>query len=524
MTDLKLLPAISALSFSALGLFLVFLQMDGVISVRVGFTILTVLLMAYLGIQILHVRRVNPDRWLLNPVVLCSVMTFILGFGITNILFFLPAEDLRPLGMVPDVSPAMFKLMWLVLLGAIGMWAGYWSPLAALWSGPLPRQRFSKLLQKSNQLRPWAIPILLVVSISVRLIAIQLGVFGYSSSYERLIEMGAVTQYIALLSALGKLALVATSLEYYSNEQNKKARSLFFLTLAVEVSFGFLSGFKSAVALPFIIVGVCQYLKKGSLPKKWIVLFLIGIFIAYQVIEPFRDAKNSNRSYQGDSVTEIFDVMAGAVNDSSEYGEDEGRSRSVLAIIARSSMAYIGSLGIDFADQVGDLPEGSPQFLQDILLAPFHAWIPRLVWQSKPLGDIGLWYTRVVVGYHDSFSATAMSSFTFLYFSGGAVAVFLGFFFLGAVQRLIWFLAHPTIYSSGAIVFLGILQPISVLGDSLASLIIVLVRELPLLLLMQVLLYRGTVNLIKSPTPVDEERHTALGTTQPRQGNQTCVD
>ena len=100
------------------------------LSDRVCFVALTLLLLIFLWIEVRRIRRVHPDRWLLNPVVVCSLLTFVMGYGLTNVLFFLPPKLLYPLGLVPDVQPAMLKLMFLVLLGAVAMYIGYWSPIA----------------------------------------------------------------------------------------------------------------------------------------------------------------------------------------------------------------------------------------------------------------------------------------------------------------------------------------------------------------------------------------------------------
>jgi hypothetical protein len=50
------------------------------------------------------------------------------------------------------------------------------------------------------------------------------------------------------------------------------------------------------------------------------------------------------------------------------------------------------------------------------------------------LANLGLWYNQVVME-KDNFSSTAMGPFAYLYFAGGPLAVFLGFFCVGIVQR-----------------------------------------------------------------------------------------
>jgi hypothetical protein len=483
-------PMMSAVFFGAAGVVVLVCERVGAISVRLGFAILTVLLLAYLWTQILQLRRVHADRWLLNPVVLCSLVTFFMNFGYSNALYFFPEDTLIALGLQLEVTPAMFKLMWLVLLGAIAMWLGYWSRLAAYLSNTRNRKNFSKILQTSNRLHPWGLPILLIVCLTSRLISIQLGVFGYSSNYDRLIEMGGVTQYLTLGSSLGKLALVVIGLQYYANQPSLKTKTLFFVTLGFELIFGLLSGFKSQVVMPFVIGGICQYLMTNSVPKKWLLWVVVGMFAAYQIIEPFRDAKNSDKYFQGVTIGEISEVMIDAFFKEQKQVDDNAKVSTALSFMARSSLAYAGSLGIGYADRVASLPPASPKFLENIFLAPLHAWVPRLIWTSKPVGNLGLWYSREVSGNYESLSAMAMSPFTYLYFAGGAVAVFMGFLFIGMTQRWFFFTLQPTVYLSGAVVFLAMLTPVVVISDGLNDLIIVLARELPLLLIVQRIIYR----------------------------------
>lgn len=484
-------PLTLALLVGAAGVLLALLNVLGVLGSQHAFFALTALVLVYLGLEVSRLRRVYPDRWLLNPVVLCSFMTFVLGYGVTNVLFFLPKNELELVGLVPEVTPAMVKLMGLVLLGAVAMWLGYWSPFAARLSSRGSVDRFkSRFLPKTDVLRSWTLPGLFAVSLIARLVQVRLGVFGYSATYEQLIAMGSVTQYLAMGSGLGKLALVLAAFQFFRRRSSLLARQWFYGLLVVEVAFGFLSGFKSAVVMPFVIAAFCQYLQTGRVSKNWFILVLIGMSAAYAVIEPFRAARNESSAFRGTSLDSIVNTMIGAAG--SSVGDTTEQVGTLLSVASRSNLSYIGSFGIDFADRHPSLPAGSPDFLGDLFLAPLHALVPRFIWSSKPLGTLGLWYNQVVMGM-SHFSSTAMGPFTYLYFAGGFVAVLLGFFFLGIVQRSLFFLLQPGFSVAGGSVFLGMLATVVSIDSSFNSLIISLCRELPLLLLVQFLLFRRRV-------------------------------
>lgn len=484
-------PIASAILVASVGAFLSVLSVLDLLGDRSSFVGLTMLLLIYLLVEVSRLRRLHPDRWLFNPVVLCSLVTFVLGYGVTNAIFFVPEDQLELLGLIPEVSPAMVKLMWLVLLGAVAMWMGYWSPIAASLARPAVVARFqARFLPKTNSLRPAALPLLVSITIGARLLQIELGVFGYSSTYDRLIEMGSITQYLAMGAGLGKLALVLAAFQYYAHRNSYKAKQWFYGLLVVEVLFGFLSGFKSAVVMPFVIVAICQYLRTGKFSKHWLILMVVGVVVAYAVIEPFRAAHNAGAAFQNTSAVGIASTMVGSVGTSAEFAAE--KAPLLVSIASRSNLSYIGSFGIAYSDEHSFMPAGSPEFLADIFLAPLHAWIPRLLWEGKPLGNLGLWYNQVVMGM-EHFSSTAMGPFAYLYFAGGYVAVFLGFFFIGIVQRGLFFLLQPGVSAPGGVIFLVMLATVSVIDSAFNGILIALFRELPLAILLQFVLFRSRV-------------------------------
>jgi len=479
-------PVIPALAAGATGALLALLSSNGLVGERAVFSSLTLLLLLYNGIEIGRVRRVHPDRWLLNPVVVASVLTFCLGFGFSNFLFFLPAESIRLVGLIPDVTPAMVKLMWLVLIAAIGMWLGYWSSLAAKISGPKAQRLVSRWFRNSDSPRKLALPTLVLVSLVARLAQIKLGVFGYSSSYDRLVELGSVTQYLAMGASLGSVALVVASLDLFSDRPRPSARLWFALVVVVEVVLGLLSGFKSAVAMPFVIVGVCKYLRSGRLPLVWVAWFVMAIVLAYAVIEPFRAQSNLDPSFQATSIVEILDNF---VASGGQQEKHDAKAPLWLSMLARSSYGHIGSLGVSFRDERDELPEGSPKFMRNLLLAPAYAFVPRLIWPSKPLGNLGLWYTQVVIGLNH-FSSTAMGPVTYLYFAGGALVVFMGFMGFGILHRILFFLARPDLGAPRALFYLGMLSSVSLINSAVDGAVVSIFRLLVLLLVLQLVVYR----------------------------------
>lgn len=475
-----------------LGLMILWLETLAVLNAGLTYTVLTLLLLLHLWREMAWIRRFHPQRWLLNPAVLCAFTTFFMGYGGTNVLFFLPPESLDLLGWVPDVSSAMVKHQYLVLVGAIALYLGYWSPLASHLARPRVVARFqSRFLPRTEMPRPLAIPLLLGIAISARLFAMKQGVYGYGGDYsdENLAVTSSYSQYLSTLGGLGTLALIVAAFRYFTPGSRLSDTQWFWAALLTEVFFGFLSGMKSAVGMPFVIAGTCLYLRTGKIPRNWIAFTLGAIIVAYAVIEPFRMIRNQ----QGGTLTSVgatVEVLRQASTDEVRAAQQQPDSTPLyLSIAARSNLSYIGSFGIDYADAYQELPPDSPAFLEDLFLAPLHALIPRFIWDSKPLGNLGLWYNQVVMGM-GSFSSTAMGPFAYLYFAGGYLAVAIGFFCIGVLQRTWWFFTSPWESLAGAIVFLPLLSILATIDSAVNGIIITLIREVPLLLILTYLVFR----------------------------------
>lgn len=484
----RMLPATLRVLALCLGLLIYAALTMDLITNPHGLVAYTLLLLSYLYVEAKNLHARKPHLFWINPVVLASIFTFVMTFGITNVIYFMPEKAVALVGLEPIATPWMNQLMLLVVLGAISMWVGYSSSMG---------RGIGQMLQQSRLLRKWMTPSFrinkpalytcLAISLIAKLWAIKLGVYGYSSTYDQLIAGAAYTQYFDMADSLGKLALVGVALQCFASPRSSRAdRRLLWLVLGYEVAFGFLSGFKSAVVMPFIIVGFIYYSQRNRFPRWLIPAVVVGLMAAYAVIEPFRAARNEDAGFVGTSLGSIVSTMTSASSVNADDGGD--RASTALSILARFNMTYIASLGIEYAANNKELPEGSPKFVGDIILAPANAVIPRFLWESKSLQNIGLWYTNQVMGL-DMYSSTGMSPFTYLNFAGGPLAVILGFLVVGVLQRgLFDGLSH--FGGGGLIVLFGLLGSLVNIDSAFNGFIVSLIRFLPILVVVQYVLLR----------------------------------
>ena len=140
-------------------------------------------------------RKTYGKGFLLNPLVSsCSV--FVIGFGVSNYVLFTDA-DVVDYYLGADAYVYLNKAMILTLFAMISLWAGYrggvgtW--LAGKWDSSVLAKRF---LRREYRLDYRVIMVLIIVSISCRLLQVRFGLFGYTSTTDEWIRLAALTQWL----------------------------------------------------------------------------------------------------------------------------------------------------------------------------------------------------------------------------------------------------------------------------------------------------------------------------------------
>lgn len=455
---------------------------------------LSVLLTAYLGFECYRVHALWPDRWLLNPIIGASLFTFAIPFALSNFVFLAPVNYLDDFGFPGEISEAMAKVLMLAILGAVAMWMGFWGTTQGTGQSNSNQRSLGNVrrwFSDTYELRIGVVIAFVAIGFIGRYTAISLNVFGYASDYGSLIEYANVREYLATADYVSRLSLLALALSYFSGHaSNKRTPFLGGLLLSVfiyELLIGYLSGFKSQVVMPVIVVAAAYYWQRRTLPIALFPTLLALLFSAYVIIEPFRVLRYEDTAFRGTTVA----ALAEAVIDpgATSTGESSPLVPTIVAYGTRSNGTYVASLAIGFADETPLLPEGAPNFLGDVFLAPIHALVPRLIWESKPLGDLGNWFFQTVFGGTGVSNSVAMTPIGYLYFTAGVSGVLLGFLIFGALIRLL-FQKCSRLGSGGAVTLLGLAPLLVNLDSSINGTIVSLIRTFLLLFVFQRLVFK----------------------------------
>jgi hypothetical protein len=305
------------------------------------------------------------------------------------------------------------------------------------------------------------------------------------------VELAGVTQYLTFGADLGKFALLGLALASFAGTGDTATRVLLVFSLVLETGFGFMSGFKYQVLAPFLIFGFCRYAVRGRLPRGFTAGMIVLLALSYLVIEPFRAYRYGSDAFEGRDLSSIGTVMIEQLRDGEtrDITEEPLAKIYFLGLLRRTSNLPDAALSIQYKRD-SELPEDAPAFLGDILLAPVYSVVPRLLWPSKPVFNLGRWYAINLLGAPlDTTTAASISPIGYLYLAGGGVAVVAGFLLLGLIQRGLAECFSGE--SAGAIVMLLCLAPaFAVLESSLSVVLTSLIRTIPLLLLGQYIFFK----------------------------------
>jgi hypothetical protein len=204
----------------------------------------------------------------------------------------------------------------------------------------------------------------------------------------------------------------------------------------------------------------------------------------------------SDQKYEGSNLNSIIDIVE--ILYESAFSDNKREDTSLLAsLVSRNNLVYIGSFAVEYSDTHEILPIGSPEFLMDILTSPFRAVIPRILWEGKPLGRLGVWYNQVVLGSESS-TSVAMGPFAYLYLAGSYYAVAICFFIIGLIQRVFFSILVPWRSYYGAALYLILISDIAIIETSIDGIVINVIRDFTISFLLIILITRKP-NVLRQP-------------------------
>lgn len=318
-----------------------------------------------------------------------------------------------------------------------------------------PTTEFVLSSEELSKLRPSRIlPVVMLVTLAkVGLLA--LGNFGYVFSTTDYSSTLSTTGPLSLIVSLTPYALILSAAAAFRPGAARSDRWFFIVVFALEMAFALISGTKISLLLPAVSAGIGFLYVKGRFPWRAFAVGLLVFLFLVPAIERYRDLLNSPGVRVGTPAAALgyAGTVAREVWEKPQVGERLGDGS--LLLLGRINELRAFAVIRDKTPRV--IPYESGELY---VIAPLISVVPRALWPSKPILNVG---ERTSRDYYNiprgtSTTRTIMGD---LHANFGPPGVAVGMMFLGLVVGALrrYFVIKRTalsllIYSAGIFLML----------------------------------------------------------------------
>jgi hypothetical protein len=375
-----------------------------------------------LGLRWLASTDTYPHPWLHAPVIITAYVVFLVV--LPGFMFFVIPATMDPSGIVQ--LRYLTSGVVLMLVGIASLWVGYLAGLK--WFSPL---RFVESLQK-HPLSLTAVLGLYSLTVLARLVRILVVGIAYNADTSLWGAASAFDQWISYLEGTRYLVLGIVAVRVLSGLW---PRNVLIGVLALEVVFGFTSGFMKPLLWIVIVVGVSAVIAGVQLSRY--TRFLVPLGLASILIVPVSQAIRYSTLHQGLETRSPAAMIASTwaiLQNIWTTGSDVGLTEFLEYVPARlGSVAYMPGLAMSRT------PEMIPFLGFDRLLEIPLYLLPRALWAEKPSLSRSQWFSVQYLDMdYDTQSSTAVTMFGETYLFAGWITVIIGLLLLGLLLAFIF--------------------------------------------------------------------------------------
>jgi len=407
-----------------------------------NYYILTGWILLYLLLNLYGAYKRNKINFFISPIFLSVIFTFLLQLGVlSNLLIYLIAGKttyLQYTEILATETGWLPKVMYVTSWACFFYWKGYNSKIAYNFYNWLKRIPIYRRLLNS-ELSAQKIFVLAIFSYLLKAYLYSIGLFGRVLS-EKYFVAGEGYKGIYYLRELGNISYVTffliSILKFSSN--TKTNRFMFYLSLVMELFFGFIYGARSTFIYPILLLLLANYYVKGKVNKLLLVTVLPFTLIASMtIVLAYKNFTVSQDFVKSKSIFEIYKTYK-------EYQKYAGESAiGESAILDASEMLITNTTFVQesavlfrFTEKDPRSPKMRSKVLKNIALIPIDAVIPKFI-QGDNNFPWGLWFKDEVVYHNIGLNySLAFSPIGFLYMGGGIFLVVLFFWLYGLALKL----------------------------------------------------------------------------------------
>jgi hypothetical protein len=380
------------------------------------------------------------------------VVVWILGFGASALAWTRPEDTAQQIakGLKVDSIPIALGL---AATGLLAWTAGYLFLRLRLLQLALDTLRGWSLKRGNHASTRYSfkrISAIFCAGLAARLALLGIGRYSYITEDLQ----GSITESSPLASVLGLVALlapIALIIAAFATlcEPNRRRWILVIVILCVEVMFGLLSGYRSAVLLRFLSVAILYVLARGRIPLVAVVLTVLAVGF----LSPFTSAyRDEVRTIEGTQVT-----ATEAIALVPRIAQSTAADLSFRSLVTAPSDFLTQRLR--FIDEVAIVVQKTPNEIpyvsvSDSILEAGSVLIPRIVWKDKPVFNTGLDYARTYWNQPEFIVSSQSPSIVGEgYLRGGLIAMVLILGLLGGATAALNRALSPRRYLAAAPLF-----------------------------------------------------------------------
>jgi len=278
----------------------------------------------------------------------------------------------------------------------------------------------------------------------------------------------ALIAYMDLLVSLGNLliaAMVISAIEVFAKGSKGFIKFLFWVSIAFSLGFGAISGMKSQMLLPLIVLVLVYGITKRRIPRAAFLLPLL-LMVVYPFVNAYRVNLESGYRNEATTISGLRDVLwKSFVDVAFSHGSTSDQAKGALDMTtSRLSL-------LTYVHDIIELP--APSLLngdERVWLAPVYPLIPRFLWKDKPVLNKGQ-RLSIALGRPDT-TSSAVTPIGDLYTLYGTVGVVVGMFLYGiGLQSYMNWICRGVLSERGLFVYLSLIVPLINLENDVVSLV-----------------------------------------------------
>lgn len=387
-----------------------------------------------------------------------------------------------------QVDAIYVRAMTLILMGFIAFW------VASLLVLRHNRIEYAPQTSSTSGRVSFMCLALFVVGFGTTFMLWRTGLFSYIARTDARESAISYMEWLVTLRSLLLSSLLVASIEKFGKRSTSGIVTLvFWLSLISSLGFGLISGMKSEVLMPLLILFLVQGITRKRFSKQIFILpVLLGLL--YPINNVYRSVILSGYGAGSNNLSGLTTAV--------EVTVDQFINANAAPSQASDSNNYMVSSrlsALSFVHDVVSLPD--PSLLngaEKVWMAPFYPFIPRVLWKDKPVLDKGK-RLSVALGMPPT-TSTAVTPIGDLFMLGGTPGVIAGMFVYGlALQIFMNIVGKGEITERGLFFFLSVLPVIINIENDVVMLISASIQSIVLMLLVARLIYGPGIPFWRQP-------------------------